>query len=233
MEIIVKNKLDSLFFTALFVPRTSQTAMMADESSHRLFATSHSEMERNMELIKLSREQLIELYENQMKKDFPACEIKPLYIILKQFDKGLYPAYGLEEAGRIEAYALLALNQEKTAVLLDYLAVLEAGRGKGLGSRMLEYLWEIFQKENVKEIFIEAEHVEDAANEEERLIRTRRIHFYKKNGLEETSLTPTVFGTRFMVLVMAYERNESLRESYKSIYRSLLPPDMFEKNIIF
>ncbi len=54
MEISVKNKPDSLFFTRLFVSERKQIASMADEKSpsrisHRLFATSRSEMEINMQ----------------------------------------------------------------------------------------------------------------------------------------------------------------------------------------
>ena len=45
----VKNNVDTLFFTLLFVSERKQIAFMADEKSHarisrRLFATSRSEM---------------------------------------------------------------------------------------------------------------------------------------------------------------------------------------------
>ena len=45
----VKNMLDSIFFTRLFVSERKQIAMIADEKSptrisHRIFATSRSEM---------------------------------------------------------------------------------------------------------------------------------------------------------------------------------------------
>ena len=48
-EVSVKNKLDSLFFTRLFVSERKQIALMADEKppariSHRLLTTSRSEM---------------------------------------------------------------------------------------------------------------------------------------------------------------------------------------------
>ena len=51
----VKKSLDSDFFTRLFVSERKQIALMADEKSHtrasrRLFATSRSEMEINMEV---------------------------------------------------------------------------------------------------------------------------------------------------------------------------------------
>ena len=51
----MKNKLDSLFFTRLFVSGRKQIALRADEKppariSHRLFATSRSEMEDIMEI---------------------------------------------------------------------------------------------------------------------------------------------------------------------------------------
>ena len=46
----MKNMLDSIFFTPLFVSERKQIAMIADEKSptrisHRIFATSRSEME--------------------------------------------------------------------------------------------------------------------------------------------------------------------------------------------
>ena len=45
----MKNTLDSIFFTPLFVSERKQIAMIADEKSptrisHRIFATSRSEM---------------------------------------------------------------------------------------------------------------------------------------------------------------------------------------------
>ncbi len=49
----VKNMLDSTFFTLLFVSERKQIAMIADEKSptrisHRIFATSRSEMRHSV-----------------------------------------------------------------------------------------------------------------------------------------------------------------------------------------
>ena len=56
MEISVKNMLDSIFFTRLFVSERKQIAIIADEKSparisHRIFATKSLRKEESMYII--------------------------------------------------------------------------------------------------------------------------------------------------------------------------------------
>ena len=66
--------------------------------------------------------------------------------------------------------------------LLEYLAVTEQHRSKGIGSMLLQYLSSTLREtENVSGLIFEVES-DDHGAEEEKKIRKRRIAFYERNG---------------------------------------------------
>ena len=82
---------------------------------------------------RLDAETLAQLYEREMKQTFPRRELKPLKAMLRMQAEGKYDVLGYySEEGALLAYACVCTAA--VPVLLDYLAVVAAHRGEGLGS---------------------------------------------------------------------------------------------------
>ena len=78
------------------------------------------------------------LYDAHMGNHFPPDELKPFYIMERAVKEGKYFPYGYYEDGELKAYTCLIKTGD--FFLLDYFAVMEQGRGKGTGSRILDIL---------------------------------------------------------------------------------------------
>ena len=125
----MKNKLDSLFFTRLFVSEQKQIAMMADEKSparisHRLFATSCSEMRINMILQGLRDEELIKLYRDGNEDAIDIIFERYKYIVRKKA-KAMFLAGGdsddLIQEGMIGLYkAVRDYDKKKDASFMTF-----------------------------------------------------------------------------------------------------------------
>lgn len=83
-------------------------------------------------------------------------------------------------------------------------------------------------------VLLEVEDPSSAENDSEKADRCRRLHFYLKNGLRNTGVRVNTFGVDFLIL----ESEANLRHStedigriYSRIYRSILPGQLFVRNI--
>ena len=73
-----------------------------------------------MRLMTLTKDQLSDLYNDRMRKDFPPSELKPLFVMLDAVDKGIYETLGLYDGEEIVGYScLVKLGND---YLVDYLA---------------------------------------------------------------------------------------------------------------
>ena len=130
-----------------------------------------------MALSTLSVFAIIRLYLKHLRRDFPLAERRPLLSMLRLRKKGLYQVFGLVENGKLVGYGATA-GQENEPLLLDYLAVCQGERGKGVGSRMLSLL--CGQMKNMLLAEVESPLITDDPNEPQ--MRWRRIRFYERNG---------------------------------------------------
>lgn len=124
---------------------------------------------------------------------FPAYERKPLYVIRRMYREGKTDVWYCRQDGAFAGFATTINGAE--LILVDYLAVANGCRGKGIGSALLQAL----QMQYVgKGLFLEIESTfVEADNREERL---RRKRFYLRNGLEELQVEAELFGTRMELL---------------------------------
>ncbi|WP_310605009.1 GNAT family N-acetyltransferase [Anaerosporobacter sp.] len=172
-----------------------------------------------MQIKIINTEQLSNLYKNYLVYDFPESELKPLAMIKTYMEHGIYTIYGLYEEEELLAYAMFVNNKESEFALLDYFASNRKYRSKGYGSTLLQML-----KENdtvSKGYIIEVESLRTAKDEEERVIRERRIAFYEKNGLRKTAIRACVYGVEFDILYLplCVEAEDScLYEELKALY---------------
>lgn len=178
-------------------------------------------------LRELSLEEIKEIYETLMPNDFPACEIKPFWAILKMFEAKEYFAYGNFLEGTLVAYVMIAKPKEGKVALLDYFAVAQEKRGGGYGSKTLKELKQFFG-DTLSGLMIESEHVGDAKDEKDRQKRSRRIHFYEKNGLCRQDFESRIYGTMYTILFLSTgteEKDLNLKEEYRKIYEMMMPKD--------
>ena len=109
---------------------------------------------------------------------FPSNERHSVKTIEERLDAGKSQMFvGLNE-GKVITICLLFNLSDSEFILLDYMAVSNEFRGKGIGGKFLRYLTKLLKKIN-KYLVLEVENPEHGDNKEQ---RKSRIEFYKKNG---------------------------------------------------
>jgi GNAT superfamily N-acetyltransferase len=184
-----------------------------------------------MNLKQLISEEIEEIYKEHMKKDFPPEELKPIDIIKKLIKKKIYMCYGLYDNDKLLAYALLVIS--KSYLLIDYYAVCKEYRSAGVGSEFLNLLKEQFKDYNG--IIVEVEKVECAPDEEERVIRERRITFYNRNGMRMTNISVLLFNVNFSIMCFCNDELDDgcIREGLEDIYKQIIPENLYSKYVKF
>lgn len=188
-----------------------------------------------MEIWRLSEEETAGIYDVYMKQDFPSDELKPLSHILKSAEEGYGFSLGIYEKAELMGYAVFILCEETKCALLDYFAILKERRGGGLGHHAFS-LFEPYFQENMPEIeglYIESERVSAAQDEAQRVVRERRISFYRSCGCEMTALRSVLFGVDYSVLYKPFgEKGQgrgASREALDALYRRMFKPEHYEK----
>ncbi len=183
-----------------------------------------------MELITLDKDRVASLYEERMVHDFKKDELKPLKMILKALDEGIYECLGLSDGAGLLGYTFLVRQGKR--YLVDYLAVYPEERDKGRGATILKLLSEYITDAEI--MIIEVEDPFYAESSEEKELQERRVSFYFRNGCSDTGVRVRCFGVPFIII--SFIGNSSLDcdtvwEAYQSFYRAVLPRRMFEANI--
>lgn len=179
----------------------------------------------------LTREELRELYDQHMKRDFPPDELKPLNRLLELLDRGVYEPYALFRENRLIAYALYWRTGEDPYVMLDYFAVIPEERNKGAGSALLRDMLERFCQ-NGGGVFGEVE-APISGDAETDALRRRRLGFYARAGLRRMEYTSRIFGVPFVIIVYGPEISEAaLMETHRKLYRQVLSEAEYNKNVL-
>ena len=178
----------------------------------------------------LNKAQVENVYNERMVIDFPKDELKPLDILYRAMDNGIYEPLGLFDATGIIGYTFLVKHDRD--YLVDYLAVYPQQRNLGSGGIMVRMLSDYLK--DAENLIAEIENPEYAENEADRILQTRRFGFYTRNGCSDTGLRVRCFGVPFMILRWGKKENEDLNalwDLYQSFYRIMLPKDLFKKSI--
>ena len=134
---------------------------------------------------KLNEKELTRVYLDEMRRDFPPTELKPLSMILNSEADGTAHTWGVFDGEQLAAYLLMVRPAGSKVSQLDYFAVLPAYRAQGLGAKLLAALPEY--EKDAQAILIEAE-VPDKA-EDEAMAR-------------DTGFTEHLFDAWFRILVL-------------------------------
>ena len=170
------------------------------------------------------------LYHKRLKKDFAADELRPLGSIKHSWDLNAYECYGLFDGHEAVGYAFFVHNGRHC--LLDFFAISEELRGKGLGSYFLHQL-----NDKIKEtdcILVEVENPDAVKDRDARRKRESRLQFYLRNGFQKTELTSILFGVNYRILEKPLEisrTTEELSLVYTEMYRSILPALFFHTKL--
>lgn len=139
---------------------------------------------------------------------FPASERKPFSLIVKMTRRGVSDAWGLWEGKHFRGLAI-TINGPKE-ILLDYYAISEDARGKGLGSAGLKCLAECYRGRG---LFVEIESPYEPGPDRE--LRQRRKAFYLANGLVPMQVMLRLFGVKMELLGLGCRLDF---DGYKNFY---------------
>lgn len=147
----------------------------------------------------LTADELTRVYLNEMRRDFPPTELKPLSMVLNSEAVGDSHTWGVYDGETLVAYLLMVRPRGATVSQLDYFAVLPACRASGLGAKLLAAL--PGKEAGADAILIEAELPEKA---DDPAMAVRRLGFYARCGAVDTGWTEKLFGASwFRVLTLA------------------------------
>ena len=146
----------------------------------------------------LTARELTRVYLDEMRRDFPPTELKPLSVILNSEAAGEAHTWGVFDGETLVAYLLMVHPKGAGAVLLDYFAVLPQYRASGIGAKLLAKLPE---KEENAAILIESELPEKA---DDPAMAVRRLGFYARCGAKDIGWTEKLFGASwFRILALS------------------------------
>ena len=168
-------------------------------------------------------EQAMAIYEQSL----PSNERQPRLVIEDRLNQGLCTLYGVMEDNAVIGMMVIWIFEDTPFTFLDYLAVHQDYRGKGIGEFCMQQIREEFEKLN-KSMLIE---VEDPDFGEDRVTKIRRIRFYEKCGAKWLANTPYIIPpldgtdpTPMLILVVANDKitqlnGASVRDILRRIYR--------------
>ena len=171
-------------------------------------------------------DQLRTVYDQDMKKAFPASELRPLWSIEKMWKEGQYRPYCLFDDDDIQGECFLWLGEPGWAIL-DYLCVSPRVRNGGLGAKMLHMIRE---KEPEMVIFGEAESPDHAPDPK---MAERRLAFYTRNGVQVAGYDTEMFGAHYKTLYLAAGpvKDQDLMRQHRYIYESHFTPSQMAKYV--
>lgn len=177
----------------------------------------------NYSVRKLDQEAVGSIYQSYMTRDFPSSELKPLSHIIRSMEQGYGFTMGIYKETELMGYAVFIVAGGYA--LLDYFAIVEEYRGKGVGHEAFHLLTTYFEENfsQIRGIYIEAERIDKARNEEERVVRGRRIAFYQSCGCVLTQLESTLFGVAYSIMYYGLGQTEAppSLEAVDLIYRTM------------
>lgn len=126
-------------------------------------------------------------------KIFPNEERKELKTIEKNYDKKIMKFVKICENNQFVGFFIINTIKNSKYVQLDYFAILEKYQNKGYGTKAIQLL-----KSQMKEydgIFVEIEKLDLGKDEQDNLLRERRVKFYENLGFEKLNFELKWFET--------------------------------------
>ncbi len=183
-----------------------------------------------MEIRKLNTDEVTYVYNEHMKMDFPAYELKSLKKILKLTNEEKCTPCGFYKNDELVGYAILI--SYKNFVILDYFAILRTKRNGGLGAEAINLITE-YCKDKYDIFILESDDPSYFEKQEDKDICERRIEFYKRNGFEQAKFKTKAYQGHFIVLT----KNDKIKdvnktvELYYGLYTSISSEQKCKENV--
>ena len=126
-------------------------------------------------------------------KAFPPGEKKPFGVIVRMWRRGKTDVWCFWQGGRFAGFAS-TINSDRL-IMIDYLAVPETMRGRGIGARAMAAICDAYAD---KGVFVEIESA--FAPGEDQPQRLRRRAFYERAGFVPCRTMASVFGVPMELL---------------------------------
>lgn len=163
-----------------------------------------------MKIIKATDEKRLKLIENLYLRAFPKSERKPFSLMVGKQAEGTMELLSIEEDHVFLGLAIFA--HDKDIALLDYFAITDEMRGKGIGSRAIKALQKIYAGNR---FVLEIETTKKPCSDLE--MREHRKVFYLRNGLHTMDFDVNLFGVEMEVLSNADHLNF---DEYLNVYKN-------------
>lgn len=181
-----------------------------------------------IELKRLTLDDLHLVYTRDLVRDFPPEERKPLSAMEKLYAAGRYDLWGLFQEGELSAYALLWRDPEGNFVLLDYLGVCQGKpRGMGIGTVMVKALMEAYAA--ASGILVEAEAEDSGLPDGEASVRRRRLDFYRQLGFRELNYIARIFGVRYAMFLSGERPEGEAMDAHQRLYHYEFTPWLYDR----
>lgn len=179
-----------------------------------------------MELRLPTPEQLVTVYETDLRASFPPAELKPLRAIRRMWEEGRYRPLCLFDGEEIIGACFLWLGRPGWA-LLDYLCVSPARRNGGTGAALIGLMRET-ERDTV--IFAESEL---PARAPDPAMAERRLGFYARTGARVAGYDTEMFGVAYKTLYWAPAPVDDgeLMDQHRFVYQSSFPPERYDRYI--
>ncbi len=169
------------------------------------------------------------LYKENIVRDFPVGERRPLASLKSLKKKGNYKLMVLEEDGHLLAYAGMITGHQN--ILLDYFAVIPERRGQGIGGNFLQKL---IGGEDADGMIIECENPDFIEAPEGKRQAEKRIEFYHKFGVIPIKYKFNLFGVEYKLFWLPITKKQFISEEQVindllMLYTLAIPPLMFKK----
>lgn len=185
-----------------------------------------------MNIEKIDREKIVEIYNTYMINDFPKSELKSYEFIVELLDKKSYDCYGFYDSKELIGYVFFAYCNKY--ILVDYLAVLKKYRGMGMGSNILNIVANKFLKD-YELILLEVEDIAYAMSDKDKQIREKRIDFYLKNNVNMSNVRSRVMTDNYNIMYFKQKKvmdDEKIMKSVEKVYLSVFGGKFCKENVL-
>ena len=148
------------------------------------------------------------------RRSFPRAERKPFFTVLKKYRAGATDIWCIREENRFLGFA--ATMNSPDLVMLDYLAISESHRGRGIGSVALK---ELMRRYGDRGFILEIESPYELGPDQ--VLRQKRKQFYVNRGMTPLHIMAEVFGVKMELLG---QNTDIDFERYRNFYRDFYKP---------
>jgi|GEM_PF-2519235 len=176
-----------------------------------------------MMIRKIEINELEDLYNNKILKDFKEDEIPPLFSLVNHFNDGSMEGYFYVEDNINLGYAISILGDKSNIIAL--FAIDKAHRSKGLGTKFIEDLKNYYNKI----LIVEVEKPSLAYDKDDLSLRERRIDFYKRNGfILYDNIDYSIFEIDMFLMVSDDLSNKEVESLVIKTYQNVLKPHLMK-----